>query len=59
MGNIWEIFPPSPPPPPYPPSPPGIGPLGWNLDLEADIWASRLRYRPRGLREGGTEEEKE
>ena len=34
--------------PSSPPPPPGIGPLGWNLDLETEIWASRLRYGPQG-----------
>ena len=31
----------------YPP-PPGIMPLGWDLDLEGEIWASRLGYGPPG-----------
>ena len=37
--------------PSSPPSPPGIGSLGWNLDLEAEIWASRLGFE--GGRDGG------
>ena len=32
------------PPPPLP----GIGPLGWDLDLEAEILASRLVSGPQG-----------
>ena len=28
--------------------PPGIGPLGWDLDLEAEIWASWLGSGPPG-----------
>ena len=42
MGN----FSPSLSPPPLP----GSGPLGWDLDLEAEIWASRLGFE---LRRGG------
>ena len=43
------------------PPPPGIGPLGWDLDLEVEIWVSRqgsglqartlafrLRFGPQG-----------
>ena len=32
----------------FSPSPPGIGPLGWDLDLKAEIWASRLGSGPPG-----------
>ena len=35
----------------------GFGPQDWNLDLEAGIWASRLRNGPGGWEEGGTEKE--
>ena len=41
-----EFSPPLPPPPP--PLAPGIEPLGWDLDLEAEIWALRLGFGPRG-----------
>ena len=47
--------------PPPPPPPPGIGPFGWDLDLKAEIWVSRLGFGPRDwdLRggDGGGEEE--
>ena len=36
----------------------GFGPQDWDSGLKAGIWASRLRYGPRGGR-GGTEKEKE
>ena len=42
----------SPPPPPPPPPPPGIRPLGWDLDLGAEIWASRLGFGPRDWNSG-------
>ena len=45
-----------------------IGHQGWDLDLEAEIWPSRLGIRPRGwvcgllarfeIEGGGTQEEK-
>ena len=36
-------------------------PLGWDLGLEARIWALRLEFGPQDwdLREGGMEEEEE
>ena len=37
----------------------GFGPQDWDLGLEAGIWASRLRYGPQSLGEGGTKKEKE
>ena len=37
----------------FSPSPPGIGPLGWDLGLQAEIWARRLGEG------GGAEEKKE
>ena len=33
---------------PSPPPPPAIRSLGWDLDFEAEIWASRLGSGPRG-----------
>ena len=39
----------------FSPSSPGIGPLGWNLGLKAEIWAWRLGGG--GYKEGGEEEE--
>ena len=30
------------------PPPPAIRPLGWDLDFEAEIWASRLGSGPQG-----------
>ena len=41
-----EFFPPPPPPPP------GIGPFGWDLDLKAKIWVSRLGLWPQGWDSG-------
>ena len=40
---------------PFPPLLPWMGPLGWDLDLEAKIWASR----PPGLQGTEKKEEKE
>ena len=40
--HTYGEFSPSPPPPPRP----GIGPFGRDLDLEAEIWASRLGSGP-------------
>ena len=39
----------------------GFGPRGWDLGLEAGIWASRLEFGPRDwdLRGGDGEEEEE
>ena len=40
----------------FSPSPPlGSGPLGWDLNLETEIWASRLGYGPVGWGEGDNE----
>ena len=40
--HIYGEF--SPPPPPTP----GIGPFGWDLDLKAEIWVSKLGFGPPG-----------
>ena len=45
--HTYGEFSPSPPPPP-PPPPPRIGPLGWDLDLKAEILASQLGSEPPG-----------
>ena len=38
----------SPSHPPTLPPPPGIRPLGWDFDLKAEIWVSRLGFGPLG-----------